>query len=321
MLPTRVRINEVGPREGMQIEPGPIATADKVRLIDRLSDCGLPEIEVTSFVSPRWVPQMADAEQVAAGFARRSGVRYTAVYLNAQGLARALATGRLDVEGILAISASEAFSRRNANRGIEEAFAHMQDRLGMLEQAGLRATTASVVAAFGCNFQGDVAQDDVLRHLARLVALAEDHGHAIGTIQLADTMGWATPGAVASLVGRVRERWPAARINLHLHDTRGLGLANAWAALQLGVDDFDASVGGLGGCPFAGATGATGNIATEDLVHLCHESGIATGVDLDALIDAARFAQSLVGRPLPGRVLHGGSLGNRRAASAGGAAA
>ena len=316
-LPKSITIHELGPREGMQIEANPVRTADKVRLIDRLSECRFAEIEVTSFVSPRWVPQMADAEQVVAGFTPRAGTRYTAVYLNRQGLVRALRSGRLDVDGILIVTASETFSRRNTNRGIDETLAETEDRIEMLRAMGVPTREISVMAAFGCNHEGDVDPRHVVWLIERLHAMAHAHGLAIGLIQLADTMGWANPLAIRRLVGAVQDRWPGTRINLHLHDTRGLGLANAMAALEMGVDDFDSAVGGLGGCPYAGFAGAAGNIATEDLVHLCGEMGIETGVDLPLLLDVAREAEAIVGHPLPGKVLRGGALPAYRRAAGG----
>lgn len=312
MLPKSITLHELGPREGMQIEQNPVSTADKVRLIDRLSECNFAEIEVTSFVSPKWVPQMADAEQVVAGFTPREGTHYTGIYLNAQGLARAVKTGKLHVEGVLSVTASEAFSRKNTNRSIEETLAETESRIDMLTAMNVPTREISVMAAFGCNYEGQVDPAHVVRLVGRLQAIAQEHGLGIDLIQLADTMGWANPLSVRRLVGAVQDRWPGTRINLHLHDTRGMAMANAMAALEMGVDDFDSAVGGLGGCPYAGFKGAAGNIATEDLVHLCHEMGVETGVDLPLLLDVAREAESIVGHPLPGKVMRGGALQSRR---------
>jgi hydroxymethylglutaryl-CoA lyase len=315
-LPKRAIIHELGPREGMQIEKNPVSTEAKIRLVDRLSDCVFPEIEVTSFVSPKWVPQMADAEQVAAGFKARAGTRYTAIYLNAQGIARAQATGKLDMEGVLSVTASEAFSKKNTNRTIEETFIETEKRIAVLKDKDILTDQISVMAAFGCNYEGDVAPDHVVRLIDRLMMMAAEHDLKISLIQLADTMGWGTPSGIQRLVGLVQDRWPDVTINLHLHDTRGLGLLNAYTALQMGIYDFDSAVGGLGGCPYAGFKGAAGNIATEDLVHLCHEAGIETGVDLDQLLEVAREAEDIVGHPLPGKVMRGGALQRYRAQSA-----
>jgi len=311
-LPKRIIIHELGPREGMQIEKTPIATSEKIRLVDLLSDCVFPEIEVTSFVSPKWVPQMADAEQVAAGFKRRAGTRYTCVYLNTQGMARAVGTQKLDVEGSLSVTASETFSKTNTNRTIAETFAETERRIEALQQMNVPISEVSVMAAFGCNYEGNVAPEHVVRLIERMMGIAAAHGLPIKLIQLADSMGWGNPQSVRKLVGMVQERWPDSRINLHLHDTRGMGLANALAAMEMGVDDFDSAVAGLGGCPYAGFKDAPGNIATEDLVHLCNEIGVETGVDLERLLDVAREAEKIVGHPLPGKVMRGGHLDSYR---------
>jgi hydroxymethylglutaryl-CoA lyase len=311
-LPKRIDIHEVGPREGMQIEKNPIATTDKIRLVDRLSECGFAEIEVTSFVSPKWVPQMADAEAVVEGIRVQPGTHYTGIYLNSQGMVRALKTGKLTVLGKLSVTASETFSKRNTNRSIDETIAEAEERIEAARQWQVPITELGVMAAFGCNYEGDIDPRKVVDLIARLDALAQAQGLPIGLIQLADTMGWANPNSIRRLVGRVQERWPDYRINLHLHDTRGLGLANAIAAMEMGVDDFDSAVAGLGGCPYAGFKDAPGNIATEDLVHLCAEMGVETGIDLDRIVDIAREAEAIVGHPLPGKVMRGGHLSSYR---------
>ena len=315
-LPKRITLHELGPREGMQIEKNPVPTSEKIRLVDMLSECHFPEIEVTSFVSPKWVPQMADAEEVVAGFKRHPGTEYTCVYLNTQGLQRAVMTNKLDVHGSLSITASEAFSRKNTNRSIEETLLETEKRIEGFQRFNVRAKEVSVMAAFGCNYQGDIDPDHVVGLVQRLMQMAADHGLSIELIQLADTMGWATPVTIRRMVGKIRNKWPDQRINLHLHDTRGLGLANALAAMELGVDDFDSAVAGLGGCPYAGFKDAPGNIATEDLVHLCQEIGVETGVDLERLLDVAREAENIVGHPLPGKVMRGGHLDSYRRAAA-----
>jgi hydroxymethylglutaryl-CoA lyase len=296
----------------MQIEKTPIPTAEKIRLVDMLSDCVFSEIEVTSFVSPKWVPQMADAEDVVAGFTRRPGTRYTCVYLNSQGMARAVATQKLDVEGSLSVTASEAFSKKNTNRTIEETFAETERRIEALKQMKVPISEVSVMAAFGCNYEGTVEPAHVVGLVDRMMGIARDHDLDIKLIQLADSMGWANPMTVRKLVGMVQDRWPESRINLHLHDTRGVGIANALAAMEMGVDDFDSAVAGLGGCPYAGFKDAPGNIATEDLVHMCNEIGVETGVDLERLLDVAREAEKIVGHPLPGKVMRGGHLDSYR---------
>ena len=312
-LPKKIVIHEVGPREGMQFEKGPIPTEDKIRLVNHLSECNFPEIEVTSFVSPKWVPQMADAEQVAAGFGRRPGTQYTCIYLNNRGAERAIATGRLDMEGSISTPASEMFSKKNTNRTIEQNFEEARNRIAMFQEHGIPLQTVSVISAFGCNYQGAIDPDLVVTLVGKLMDIAEETGEKPEYIQLADTMGWANPDSISHLVGAVQDRWPSMKINLHLHDTRGLGLANALAAMRMGVDDFDSAVAGLGGCPFGGFKGAAGNIVTEDFVHMCEELGVETGVDLDRLVEVAREAEDIVGHPLPGKVMRGGRLEGYRA--------
>jgi hydroxymethylglutaryl-CoA lyase len=308
-LPDHVEIAEEGPREGFQIEPGPIASADKIALIDALSATGLRQIQVASFVSPRLVPGWADAEAVVDGFAPRPGIAYTALWFNAAGLNRALAfRDRLTLIGSIALSASDAFSLKNLHRDRAGQIAAMRSQTAAHRAAGVKVTRLGIMAAFGCNFSGDVAAATVLQTIAEGLAIAAEAGAVLADLSLADTMGWATPPRVERLVGAVRERWPELRLGLHLHDTRGLGIANAHAGLRLGVSRFDATVGGLGGCPFAGQPGAPGNIATEELVLLCEEMGIATGVDLAALIEAGRRAERIVGHPLPSTVLRAGTL-------------
>jgi len=311
-LPKSITIHELGPREGMQIEKEPIATSEKIRLIDMLSECHFHEIEVTSFVSPKWVPQMADAEDVVNGFKRHEGTLYTCVYLNTQGLQRAVMTKKLDVEGSLSVTASEAFSLKNTNRKIDQTFEETEKRIESFQRFNVKASEVSVMAAFGCNYQGDIAPDHVVSLVSRLMSMAADHDIDIRMIQLADTMGWANPMSIRRLVGKVQDKWPDKKINLHLHDTRGLGLSNALASMEMGVDDFDSAVAGLGGCPYAGFKDAPGNIATEDLVHLCQEIGVDTGVNLERLIEVAREAEGIVRHPLPGKVMRGGYLDSYR---------
>jgi hydroxymethylglutaryl-CoA lyase len=315
-LPKRITIHELGPREGMQIEKNPVATSEKIRLVDMLSECNFPEIEVTSFVSPKWVPQMADAEQVVEGITRRPGTLYTAVYLNTQGMQRAVMTKKLDVQGSLSVTASETFSKKNTNRSIAETFEETEKRIEGFQRFDIVPKEVSVMAAFGCNYEGNIDPEHVVRLVERLLAMAKDHGLPIELIQLADTMGWANPLAIRRLVGKIQDRWPDKRINLHLHDTRGMGLLNAFTAMEMGVDDFDSAVAGLGGCPYAGFKDAPGNIATEDLVHMCNEIGVETGIDLERLVDIAREAEKIVGHPLPGKVMRGGHLDSYRRVAA-----
>ena len=307
MLPSAIDILEVGPREGFQYEgmgdPDRIPTDAKLHLIERLAHTGLRQIQVTSFVHPRRVPQMADAEQVCAGVPAVDGVEYSAVYLNDVGLRRALAAPNIVVSGKLTLTASETFAQKNQNRTLEQDRAMQADMARLYADAGLPVTSASIMAAFGCNYEGAIPTQRVVDLAATLVELAASVDSQLDTLVLADTMGWGDPGLVVRTIDAVRGRWPHLRIGLHLHDTRGLGIANASAALHEGVDLFDSSVGGLGGCPFAGHKGAAGNIATEELVFLCEQLGVKTGVSLEALIEAAAVAQDVVGHPLPSRVL------------------
>jgi isopropylmalate/homocitrate/citramalate synthase len=309
-LPDRVDIFEEGPREGFQIEQGPIASADKIALIDALSATGLGHIQICSFVNPRLVPGWADAEKVAAGFAPHPGVHYAALWFNEAGLHRALAfADRLTLVGSISLAASDAFTRKNLNRDHAANLAAMRKQTAAHQAAGVKVTRIGVMAAFGCNFQGDISPGQVVDTVADGMALAAEADAAITDVTLADTMGWATPIRIERGVAAVRERWPEVRIGLHLHDTRGLAVANAHAGLRLGVRRFDATVGGLGGCPFAAQPGAAGNIATEELVLLCEEMGVATGIDLDALIEVGRLAERIVGHTLPSELLRAGSLG------------
>jgi hydroxymethylglutaryl-CoA lyase len=317
-LPKHVDIHEEGPREGFQIEPGPIATADKIRLIEALAETGLTHIQVCSFVNPRLVPGWADAEAVVAGFKARPGIDYTALWFNASGLERALAfREKLTLTGSISLTASEGFTKKNLNRTHAENVAAMRKQTALHLEKGVPVKRISVMAAFGCNYQGDIAPEQVVRTVEDGMAIAREAQVEIELISLADTMGWAIPPRIERVIGAVRSRWPDKTIALHLHDTRGIAIANAHAALKLGVAQFDTTVGGLGGCPFAGQKGAAGNICTEELVMLCEEMGIATGVDLDKLIEVGRMAEAIVGHQLPSELIHAGSLGAfRRKAAA-----
>jgi hydroxymethylglutaryl-CoA lyase len=312
-LPKSVEIHEEGPREGFQIEKGPIATARKIALIDALSETGLCQIQIASYVNPKRVPGWADAPEVVAGYTPREGVRYTALWLNEKGLERALEQRqRLFIQGRIALCASERFIMKNQNRNFAENAREQHAQIALFKKNGIAIEGASMMAAFGCNYEGDVAVETVLEVVESAFEIAAEHDIKLKKLSLADTMAWATPQRIKQVVGAVRERWPELRVNLHLHDTRGLGVANAYAGLEMGVDSFDASVAGLGGCPFAGHKGAAGNVCTEDLVFLCEEMGIATGVNLERLIDAARLAEDIVGHPLPGSVMRGGTLARLR---------
>src|SRR5690606_6309857 len=263
--------------------------------------------------SPGQVRGWADADGGVERFRRKPGVRYHVLWLNERGLIRALDFEGLEMVGSISTATSESFMRRNTDRGFEENRRVQRNQIAIYKQHGIPVRRASVMTAFGCNFEGDIPVQRVLDSVADLLSLAEEEGVEIEVLSLADTMGWANPEQVKRVVGAVRERWPDKRICLHLHDTRGLGIVNAYAGLQMGVDLFDSSVAGLGGCPFAGHKGAAGNVCTEDLVFMCEEMGIETGIDLDRLIEAARLAEDIVGHPLPGSVMKGGSLTKHRA--------
>jgi hydroxymethylglutaryl-CoA lyase len=313
-LPTSVSINEEGPREGFQIESAAIPASRKIELIDALAETGIRHMQIVSFVSPTRVPGMADAEEVVRGITPKSGVKYTGLWLNEKGLERAIATGRLTIEGKISLAASERFQKRNQNKTIAEQIDYNHRVIDMYREHGIPVTRASVMAAFGCNFEGDIAPEKVVSMVDEIVRIAAAHGEAIEVLSLADTMAWATPESIKRVVGAVRDRHPSLQLSLHLHDTRGMGIANAYAGLQMGVDRFDASVAGLGGCPFAGHKSAAGNVCTEDLVFMCEEMGISTGIDLERLLDCARLAEDIVSHALPGAVMHGGSLKKLRQA-------
>ena len=313
-LPAAVHITEEGPREGFQIEKGPIPTARKIELIDALSQTGLDRIQIVSFVNPKNVPGMADAEDVVRGITPKPGVAYTALWLNEKGFERALQfSDRLTNTGTIQLCASEKFSIRNQNRTAAQQLAGQHAIVEMYKAAGIPVERGSIMAAFGCNFEGDIPVSRVVALTQQILDVAAEHGVTLKYITLADTMAWATPLAIKRTVGALRERWPDLDVALHLHDTRGLAIADAYAGLEMGVTRFDAAVAGLGGCPFAGHAGAAGNVCTEDLVFLCEEMGIKTGIDLDALIECAKLAEDIVGHPLPGAVMKGGTLKRFRA--------
>lgn len=310
-LPKFVTIQEEGPREGFQIEKAPIATADKVRFIEALAETGLKKIDCVSYVNPARVPGMADADEVARAIVKRPEVKYTGLWLNKTGFERALRLP-LDLIGSLMVSASETFSQKNTGKSIADTYIDQAATLALYRQHAVEVRWAVVFTAFGCNYEGEVPVATVVERFARLLDIAQEQGVALQGLYLADTVGWANPSSVQRRIGAVRERWPHLRIGLHLHDTRGTGLPNAYAALQMGVDQFDSSCAGLGGCPFAAHKGAAGNICTEDFVFMCHEMGIETGIDLDRLIDCGFMAERIVGHPLPGKVMKGGSLSRFR---------
>ena len=298
----RVFIQEVAPRDGLQIEPAWVETGDKVALIDRLSETGVAGIEITSFVSPRAVPALRDADAVARAVRRRPGVAYAALVPNAKGAERALAAGVDEVNCV--VSASETHNGANLRMSRAESFVQLADIVALLSGTGVRLN-GSVATAFGCPFEGAQPTGHVLDQIARFARLG------CAGITLADTTGMANPRQVRDLYGLVAARFPALDITLHFHNTRGCGLANALAAIEAGATRFDAALGGLGGCPFA--PGATGNVCTEDLVSMFEEMGVDTGVDLGRLIDVSNELPRLVGHDVPGQVRKAGRPGDLHA--------
>jgi len=307
-LPARVRIVEVGARDGLQNEPTPVATPIKLELIRRLADAGLSHIEATAFVSPEWVPQMADHAAVARGLEPRPGVVYSALTPNLRGYEAARAAGIQRVAVFAA--ASETFSRKNTNCSIAESLKRFETLMAAAAQHGI-AVRAYVSCALGCPYQGDVPVDDVAALAAKLFAMGCDE------LSLGDTIGVGTPGATLAMIDAVALRVPIAALACHFHDTYGQALANVYAALQRGISVFDSSVAGLGGCPYA--AGASGNLATEDLVYLLHGLGIDTGVDMDRLVQAGTFICDQLGKPTRSRTAQAWSAKRRQSGGPNGA--
>lgn len=315
-LPKRITINEEGPREGFQIESAEIATQDKIELINMLSETGVKHIQIVSFVNPKIVPGMADAEAVVAGIDMQPDVHYTGLWLNQRGFERAMACGRLSMEGALTLYSSEAFLKKNQNRTQAEQLLAQHDLIQRYQANNIPVKRGFISTAFGCNFEGDIPPQHVVDLVTQLLDIAAEHEVTLERLGLGDTMAWATPESIKKVVGAVRNRHPDLPMFLHLHDTRGMGIANAYAGLEMGIDTFDACVAGLGGCPFAGHKGAAGNVCTEDLVFMCDEMGIETGIDLSKMIECALMAEKIVKHPLPGSVKYGGILSKFRSKDA-----
>ena len=290
----KVRVTEVGTRDGFQAEHDFIPTEVKADVIDALVATGLRHIEATSFVSPKAVPQLADAHEVIARLHRRAEAHIAALVPNARGAERALAAGVDEI--VVFVSASETHNTANLNAPIEGSLANVRDVHQVV--AGRTPMRGAIACAFGCPFEGEVGVDAALRIVESYAKLGIDR------LTLGDTTGMATPPTVTRLVRAVADRFPSMQTALHFHNTRGVGLANVVVGLELGIREYESSIAGLGGCPFA--PGATGNICTEDLVYLLEESGYDTGVDLDALIEVAKRVEQLIGRPLPGQVMKAG---------------
>lgn len=290
-----------------------IPTERKLALISKLASTGISSIEVTSFVRADKLPQLADAEELCRALTPRDGVRFRALYLNAKGLERALAVPHIRPEGYVLIAVSDAFSRANANTTLDEQLAELPHWIARFRERALPFERLMVSTAFGYHDDGRIPPSRTLGVIERALCVCEDAGMLPEEVTLADTTGYANPQAVRELVAGLRRRWPLVAPGLHLHDTRGTGMANVYAGLLEGVDRFDCSVGGLGGCPFA--KNAAGNVPTEDVAFLCEELGIATGIDLDAYIECARLAEEIAGRPLPGRLYKAGTLNQRQTSS------
>jgi hydroxymethylglutaryl-CoA lyase len=311
-FPASVSLREVGPREGLQSIAAPLPLERKLELIDLLSQTGLRSIEVTSFVRADLVPQMADAPELVQRLPHREGVAYTALYLNPSGFARAEETGCLQNQGWIYTASSDIFLRANNNTSRAGVRESVPKWLAAFAAAGKQLYGVMISAAFGSNEEGSIAPAVTADAAGDLVRALKGHGAAPQEICLADTTGWGNPRSVTDLVKIMRAAHPGVKVSLHLHDTRGSGMANVYAGLECGVDIFETSVGGLGGCPFA--KGAAGNVPTEDVANLCEQLGIRTGVDLAKLAEAALCAERLVGRELPGkfykswRALYGGAI-------------
>ena len=288
MIPSHVTLVEVGPRDGLQNEQQPVAAAVKIELVHRLQAAGLREIEVTSYVSPKWVPQMADNAEVMAGMTRRPGVRFSVLTPNLKGFEAAIASVAIRPDEIVVFgAASEAFSQRNINCGVEESIERFRPVVEAAHAHGIKVRSA-VSVALGCPYQGEVTPDDVERVVRLMKGIGVDH------CGIADTIGVGTPKRVRAAMERAMKHFPVAQVSGHFHDTYGQALANIYACLELGIHTFDASVAGLGGCPYA--KGATGNVGTEDVLFMLNGLGIDTGIDIERLVDAAEYISNVLGR-------------------------
>ncbi|WP_426344004.1 hydroxymethylglutaryl-CoA lyase [Pseudoduganella sp. R-32] len=299
-LPKKVKIVEVGPRDGLQNEKGDVPAEVKIELVNRLTEAGFPNIEAASFVSPKWVPQMATSKEVMAGITRKPGVIYSALTPNMQGFEAALAAGANEV--VIFGAASEAFSQKNINCSIAESIERFVPVAKAAKDAGLRLR-ASVSTAFGCPYQGEVPLDSVAYVVGRMRDLGCDE------IDIADTIGVSTPRKTLAVMERAIKEFRAESLAGHFHDTYGQALANIYASMELGIEIFHSSVSGLGGCPYA--KGATGNVATEDVIYMMNGLGIETGVDLDKVVDAGQFISSFLGRKAASRA--GNAIAAKRA--------
>lgn len=299
-IPQKIRIREVGPREGFQVLADIVPLTDKLELISALTSSGIKEIEVASFVNPKKVPQMADAEELVSALKKEPGVKYYGLYLNIAGFERAEAALKLDNQGWLSVACSDLFMQKNSNSNLSQFVTEIPAWLKAFEKSDKAFHGIMLSTAFGCSYQGDISTERVKEVVGIIQNALQLNGISrIPEICLADTMGWGTPDKVRNAIRALKKLSPETYLSLHLHDTRGCGILNAYIGLEEGIDCFDSSVGGMGGCPFA--KGAAGNISTEDLVYLCSELGIDTGINLDRIAEAANLAERITGRPNAGR--------------------
>ncbi len=305
MIPSHVTLVEVGPRDGLQNEKQPVSAAHKIELVHRLQAAGLREIEVTSYVSPKWVPQMADNAEVMAGVKRQPGVRYSVLTPNLKGFEASIANAAIKPDEIVVFgAATEAFSQRNINCSIEESIERFRPVVAAAHEHGIKVRSA-ISCALGCPYQGEVSADEVERVVKLMKAIGVDH------CGVADTIGVGTPKRAQAALERALKHFPIDQVSGHFHDTYGQALGNIYACLELGIHTFDASVAGLGGCPYA--KGATGNVGTEDVLFMLNGLGIETGIDIDKLVDAAEFISNVLGRKPVSR--SGNALLAKRAAA------
>lgn len=298
-LPKSVFLREDGPREGFQMHPTVIPTAQKIELIKRLSATGIKSIEVASFVRADLIPQLGDAEEVAKQLMPVPDVRYRALYLNEKGLERAISFPALSPEGYILLAVSETFLRRNNNTTQEEALERIPNWLKVFQQHQIVLERVMLSTAFGDHDEGRFTVQKTFDFATKILQRITAAGGALPELTFADTTGLANPEGIKRLISLFRNAYPEIAVGLHLHDTRGTGLANVYAGLECGVERFDCSVGGMGGCPFA--KGAAGNVCTEDVAYLCEEMGISTGLDLNIYVECAKYAEEILGRKLPGK--------------------
>jgi hydroxymethylglutaryl-CoA lyase len=305
-LPKSVYIRENGPREGFQIHPEFVPTEKKLELINALCKTGLKEIEITSFVRPDRVPQMADARELSLGLPGNSSIRFTALYLNEKGLERALECPKLKPEGYIMLAASDKFLQKNNNISIAEGIKQIPTWIELFKKYKIPFDRLMISTAFGDQLEGRISTEKVLQMTADALKKIAESGAKFKEVTFADTTGWGNPEQVRRLVAEFKAKFPEQTVGLHLHDTRGTGMANVYAGLLEGVEFFDASIAGLGGCPFT--KDAAGNVPTEDVAFLCEEMGIKTGLDLSELIQCAKLAEQILGKTLPGKLKQGGLL-------------